>query len=188
MQIFSRTIFTSYQLDELEKAFKEAHYPGKKPINNNYLSNLIFLKFADVYAREMLSLKTDLPEDRIQVSPPNCLMINFIIRKHSKSWNKKKFPHCDVKCLSGISSSSISIVFSLSALGDERVWFKRQKIDNKRTWTSSSSSNLIYFYALKNLSHYAGEIANYSCTNTDFTIYLLLFIYLLIRECEKLVL
>ncbi|GFG33057.1 hypothetical protein Cfor_12083, partial [Coptotermes formosanus] len=43
------TIFTSYQLEELEKAFKEAHYP-------------------DVYAREMLSLKTDLPEDRIQVS------------------------------------------------------------------------------------------------------------------------
>lgn len=48
----SRTIFTSYQLDELEKAFKDAHYP-------------------DVYAREMLSLKTDLPEDRIQVSRPN---------------------------------------------------------------------------------------------------------------------
>ena len=43
-----RTIFTSFQLEELEKAFKEAHYP-------------------DVYAREMLSLKTDLPEDRIQV-------------------------------------------------------------------------------------------------------------------------
>lgn len=43
-----RTIFTSYQLEELEKAFKDAHYP-------------------DVYAREMLSLKTDLPEDRIQV-------------------------------------------------------------------------------------------------------------------------
>jgi Homeodomain len=45
-----RTIFTSYQLEELEKAFKDAHYP-------------------DVYAREMLSLKTDLPEDRIQVRP-----------------------------------------------------------------------------------------------------------------------
>ncbi len=45
---FGRTIFTSYQLEELEKAFREAHYP-------------------DVYAREMLSLKTDLPEDRIQV-------------------------------------------------------------------------------------------------------------------------
>ncbi|KAE8752252.1 hypothetical protein FOCC_FOCC001045 [Frankliniella occidentalis] len=44
-----RTIFTSFQLEELEKAFKEAHYP-------------------DVYARELLSLKTDLPEDRIQVS------------------------------------------------------------------------------------------------------------------------
>ena len=43
-----RTIFTSFQLDELERSFKDAHYP-------------------DVYAREMLSLKTDLPEDRIQV-------------------------------------------------------------------------------------------------------------------------
>ncbi|CAH0560022.1 unnamed protein product [Brassicogethes aeneus] len=46
--VCGRTIFTSYQLEELEKAFKDAHYP-------------------DVYAREMLSLKTDLPEDRIQV-------------------------------------------------------------------------------------------------------------------------
>jgi len=45
-----RTIFTSYQLEELEKAFKDAHYP-------------------DVYQREVLSLKTDLPEDRIQASP-----------------------------------------------------------------------------------------------------------------------
>ena len=39
-------------MEELEKAFKEAHYP-------------------DVYAREMLSLKTDLPEDRIQVGLPH---------------------------------------------------------------------------------------------------------------------
>ncbi len=44
----SRTIFTSYQVEELEKAFKEAHYP-------------------DVNAREVLSLRTNLPEDRIQV-------------------------------------------------------------------------------------------------------------------------
>ncbi|XP_057558798.1 visual system homeobox 1 isoform X2 [Hippopotamus amphibius kiboko] len=42
-----RTVFTAHQLEELEKAFSEAHYP-------------------DVYAREMLAVKTELPEDRIQ--------------------------------------------------------------------------------------------------------------------------
>ena len=48
-EYFSRTIFTAYQQDELEKAFKDAHYP-------------------DLYAREVLALKIDLPEDRIQVT------------------------------------------------------------------------------------------------------------------------
>jgi homeobox protein 2 len=43
-----RTIFSSQQIEELEKAFKDAHYP-------------------DVYARELLAVKTDLSEDRIQV-------------------------------------------------------------------------------------------------------------------------
>ncbi len=47
-KVKSYKLNAALQLDELEKAFKDAHYP-------------------DVYAREMLSLKTDLPEDRIQV-------------------------------------------------------------------------------------------------------------------------
>ena len=73
-----RTIFTSYQLEELEKAFKDAHYP-------------------DVYAREMLSLKTDLPEDRIQVSgekrgfPAACFCVSFI-------QNIQNTPNSDHSC------------------------------------------------------------------------------------------
>lgn len=87
MSSCSRTIFTSYQLDELEKAFKDAHYP-------------------DVYAREMLSLKTDLPEDRIQVSPGS----DF------------KFKSCK--------TAPISTKFSI-----EILWFLRKDIGACMTYT-----------------------------------------------------